>query len=111
MLQQGARAIVHVSSIQRRLPSNSSIARAAARAAPPNYSKSLANQFGLRGIRVNSIATGFIETAAVGRFVDRIAAEAGVDKTAVRLQVMVRFAVPLCDAWLKRSKHVRRPVS
>lgn len=77
MLARGSGAIVHISSIQRRLPLTSTYAYAAAKAALSNYSKNLANELGPQGIRVNSVAPGFVETAAASRLIDRLADEAG----------------------------------
>lgn len=75
MVARGAGAIVHITSIQRRLPLyESTVAYAAAKAALSNYSKSLANEFGPRGVRVNSVAPGFIETTAAHALIARMAA-------------------------------------
>jgi NAD(P)-dependent dehydrogenase (short-subunit alcohol dehydrogenase family) len=87
MLEQRSGVIIHISSIQRRLPLNSTIAYAAAKAALSNYSKNLANEVGPTGIRVNTIAPGFVETSAAGRLIDRIADESGTYDTA-RQQLM-----------------------
>ncbi len=74
MLERGAGAIVHITSIQRRLPLfESTVAYAAAKAALANYSKSLANEFGPHGVRVNSVAPGFIETSAAQALIKRMA--------------------------------------
>ncbi|MEC4723078.1 SDR family oxidoreductase [Noviherbaspirillum sp. CPCC 100848] len=74
MLAQGNGAIVHITSIQRRLPLHeSTVAYAAAKAALANYSKSLANEFGPHGIRVNAVAPGFIETTAATALIERMA--------------------------------------
>jgi NAD(P)-dependent dehydrogenase (short-subunit alcohol dehydrogenase family) len=74
MLARRSGAIVHITSIQRRLPLfESTVAYAAAKAALANYSKSLANEFGPQGIRVNSVAPGFIETKATQAFLQRLA--------------------------------------
>lgn len=83
MVAQGSGYIVHITSIQRRLPLyESTVAYAAAKAALANYSKSLANEFGPRGIRVNAVAPGFIETTAASALIERIArhGDIGVDK-------------------------------
>jgi NAD(P)-dependent dehydrogenase (short-subunit alcohol dehydrogenase family) len=75
MLERRGGAIVHITSIQRRLPLyESTVAYAAAKAALGNYSKSLANEFGPHGIRVNSVAPGFIETSAAQALIGRMAA-------------------------------------
>jgi NAD(P)-dependent dehydrogenase (short-subunit alcohol dehydrogenase family) len=88
MLEQGSGVIIHISSIQRRLPLKSTIAYAAAKAALSNYSKNLANEVSPKGIRVNTIAPGFVETAAAGRLIDRIADESGTDYPTARRQLM-----------------------
>ncbi|NNG23641.1 SDR family oxidoreductase [Telluria aromaticivorans] len=89
MLERGSGAIVHITSIQRRLPLfESTVAYAAAKAALANYSKSLANEFGPRGIRVNSVAPGFIETMAAHALVKRMAAHRDGSEDEARQQLM-----------------------
>src|ERR1700730_11679786 len=54
MLAQGAGVIIHISSIQRRLPLfDATLAYAAAKAALTTYSKGLSKEVGPKGIRVN----------------------------------------------------------
>ena len=89
MLERGSGAIVHITSIQRRQPLfESTVAYAAAKAALANYSKSLANEFGPRGVRVNSVAPGFIETTATQAFIERLAQHGGSSVDEARQQVM-----------------------
>jgi len=89
MVERGAGAIVHITSIQRRLPLyESTVAYAAAKAALASYSKSLANEFGPRGIRVNAVAPGFIETKATQAFLERLAEHGGGGIEAARERVM-----------------------
>ena len=88
MIEQGTGVIIHVSSIQRRMPLNSTIAYAAAKAALSNYSKALANEVGSKGIRVNTIAPGFVETTAASRLINRIAEESGTEYEGARQQLM-----------------------
>ncbi|MDN4052296.1 SDR family oxidoreductase [Massilia sp. YIM B02763] len=89
MLERRAGAIVHITSIQRLLPLHeSTVAYAAAKAALRNYSKSLANEFGPRGIRVNCVAPGFIETGAAQDFIQRLAAHRASSEDAARQAVM-----------------------
>lgn len=65
MLKQESCVIIHISSIQRRLPLfEATLAYAAAKAALTTYSKGLSKEVGPKGIRVNTVAPGFIETAA-----------------------------------------------
>jgi NAD(P)-dependent dehydrogenase (short-subunit alcohol dehydrogenase family) len=74
MLKQGSGVIIHISSIQRTLPLyDSTLAYAAAKAALTNYSKALSNEVSPKGIRVNSVAPGFIETDAATRMIQRMA--------------------------------------
>jgi NAD(P)-dependent dehydrogenase (short-subunit alcohol dehydrogenase family) len=81
MIATGSGAIAHVSSIQRRMPlHNATLAYAAAKAALTTYSKGLANEVAPHGVRVNSVAPGFVQTAAADQLVARIAAEAGTDR-------------------------------
>jgi NAD(P)-dependent dehydrogenase (short-subunit alcohol dehydrogenase family) len=89
MLERKAGAIVHVTSIQRRLPLfESTIAYAAAKAALANYSKALSKEVGPRGIRVNAVAPGMIETDAAHRMVQRLAKHHGGDEQAAREGLM-----------------------
>lgn len=89
MVERGAGAIVHITSIQRRLPLyESTVAYAAAKASLASYSKSLANEFGPRGIRVNAVAPGFIETTAARAFLERLAEHGGDGIEAARERVM-----------------------
>jgi NAD(P)-dependent dehydrogenase (short-subunit alcohol dehydrogenase family) len=80
MLAQGSGVIIHVSSIQRVLPlPESTTAYAAAKAALTTYSKSLAREVTTKGVRVLSVAPGWIETEASVALAQRLAAEAGTD--------------------------------
>ena len=89
MLATGAGVIIHISSIQRSLPLyESTLAYAAAKAALSNYSKGLANEFGPRGVRVNTVAPGFIETTAATAMIARIAEHGGVSQEAALGQLM-----------------------
>ncbi|GGN95049.1 SDR family oxidoreductase [Saccharibacillus kuerlensis] len=88
MKERQSGAIVHISSIQSRLPGNMTMSYSAAKAALVNYSKNLATQFGPEGIRVNAVAPGFTETEAAGRLIERMAANAQTDYESARRQLM-----------------------
>jgi NAD(P)-dependent dehydrogenase (short-subunit alcohol dehydrogenase family) len=89
MLQRRSGVILHISSIQRRLPLfEATLAYAAAKAALTAYSKGLSKEVGPRGVRVNTVAPGFIETAAASRLIARLAVEAEIDEPAARGRLM-----------------------
>jgi len=74
MLKQGHGSIVHVVSIQRILPLyESTIPYAAAKAALANYSKSMSKEISPKGIRVNIVSPGWVETDASIAFLGEIA--------------------------------------
>jgi len=89
MLEQGSGVIIHISSIQRRLPLyQATLAYAAAKAALTTYSKGLSKEVGPRGVRVNTIAPGFIETTAAQRLIARLAVQSGADEGTARQGLM-----------------------
>jgi NAD(P)-dependent dehydrogenase (short-subunit alcohol dehydrogenase family) len=88
MVDQGAGAIVHVTSIQRRVPLPSTFPYAAAKAALTNYAKNLATQLGPSGVRVNTVAPGFIETEGAAGMIRDVARAEGVDEQAARTSIM-----------------------
>lgn len=89
MLEQHSGVIVHISSIQRTLPlHDATLAYAAAKAALTNYSKGLSNQVAPEGVRVLTVAPGFIETKAAERLIKRLAENAGTDLDTARQGLM-----------------------
>jgi NAD(P)-dependent dehydrogenase (short-subunit alcohol dehydrogenase family) len=89
MVAQGVGVIIHISSIQRRLPLfEATLAYAAAKAALTTYSKGLSKEVGPKGIRVVSVAPGFIQTTAATALIDRLATSAGTDANTAREQLM-----------------------
>ena len=68
MIAQGSGVIIHITSIQRRMPlPEATIAYAAAKAALSNYSKGLSKEVSPKGVRVVRVSPGWVETeAAVG---------------------------------------------
>lgn len=74
MIHDGRGAVVHVGSIQSRMPLyDGTLGYAAAKAALRAYSKGLANELAPKGIRVNTVSPGFIQTTAAEALIDRIA--------------------------------------
>lgn len=89
MLEQESGVIIHISSIQRSLPLYAAtLAYAAAKAALTNYSKGLSNEVTAKGVRVITVAPGFIETKAAERLIERLAENAGTDLITARQDLM-----------------------
>ncbi len=89
MLKQGSGSIVHVASIQRSLPLyDATISYAASKAALANYSKSLSKEISPKGIRVNIVSPGWIETEAVGDFLQRISETNNITTDQAKQSVM-----------------------
>lgn len=88
MIKQQKGAIIHISSIQRKLPGIMTVPYSAAKAALTNYSKNLATQLGENGIRVNTVAPGFTETRAAERLIERMAQNSGTDYNGARKELM-----------------------
>jgi len=89
MLEKGSGVIVHVTSIQRELPlHDATIAYAAAKAAPSNYSKALSKEVSPKGVRVVRVSPGWVETDAAIGLVNELAAKTGVDYEGARKALM-----------------------
>lgn len=80
MLERKSGVIIHVTSIQNRLPlPEATTAYAAAKAALSTYSKSLSKEVSPKGVRVVRVSPGWIETEASVALAERLAQEAGTD--------------------------------
>ncbi|HST39363.1 MAG TPA: oxidoreductase, partial [Conexibacter sp.] len=89
MVAAGGGKIVHVGSIQRRMPLyDGTLAYAAAKAALVAYSKGLSNELAPRGVRVNVVSPGFIQTTAADALVERIAEAHRLDRDAALGRLM-----------------------
>ena len=89
MIARGSGVIIHVTSIQNRLPlPQATTAYAAAKAALSTYSKSLSKEVSPKGVRVVRVSPGWIETENGAEFLDRIAAGAETDRDGARQIIM-----------------------
>jgi NAD(P)-dependent dehydrogenase (short-subunit alcohol dehydrogenase family) len=97
MVARGSGAVVHVTSIQRRMPlHDSTLAYAAAKSALTTYSKGLANEVAPAGVRVNSVAPGFIRTDGAEGLLARRMSEGGITREAALGELMrVLGGIPL----------------
>jgi NAD(P)-dependent dehydrogenase (short-subunit alcohol dehydrogenase family) len=78
MVERGAGAVVHVTSIQSVLPlPESTTGYAAAKAALRTYSKSISKELGPKGVRVNIVSPGWIMTQASEELLKRLQAANG----------------------------------
>lgn len=81
--------VLHISSIQRRLPlPDATTAYAAAKAALTTYSKALSKEMGPQGVRVLSVAPGWICTSAADAMVQEIAARRDIRPEAARQTIL-----------------------
>jgi NAD(P)-dependent dehydrogenase (short-subunit alcohol dehydrogenase family) len=89
MVQRGNGIVIHVSSIQRLLPLHeTTTAYAAAKAALTTYSKALSKEVGPKGVRVTSVAPGWINTTASQAMVSRLAEKGGTDEETARQSIL-----------------------
>jgi len=89
MIERRTGVVIHISSIQRRLPLHeATIAYAAAKAALSNYSKALSKELGPKGVRVTAVAPGWIMTEASDRLVSRVSEANDIDAEAAKQSIM-----------------------
>ena len=89
MIETGSGVVLHFTSIQRELPLyDASLAYAAAKAALRTYSKGLANELAPRGIRVNTVSPGFVQSGGAERLIATISDGYRVDRAAALQQIM-----------------------
>jgi NAD(P)-dependent dehydrogenase (short-subunit alcohol dehydrogenase family) len=89
MIERGSGVILHITSIQRALPlHDATLPYASAKAALSTYSKGLSKELGPKGIRVVSVAPGFVRTESAEALITRIAATLGGDREAALKQLM-----------------------
>jgi NAD(P)-dependent dehydrogenase (short-subunit alcohol dehydrogenase family) len=89
MIERKSGVVVHISSIQHRLPLyDATLAYAAAKGALSTYNKGLANEIGSKGVRVNMISPGFVETSGAHGMILQLAESRGINENAARQEIM-----------------------
>jgi NAD(P)-dependent dehydrogenase (short-subunit alcohol dehydrogenase family) len=89
MIERHSGVVIHISSIQHRLPLyDATLAYAAAKGALSTYNKGLANEVGPKGVRVNMISPGFIETSGAHGMILNLAQSRGISEDAARREIM-----------------------
>jgi NAD(P)-dependent dehydrogenase (short-subunit alcohol dehydrogenase family) len=79
MIDRKSGVIIHIASIQGKLPLfESTLPYAAAKAGLINYSKSLSNEVTPKGVRVLTVSPGWIRTENVKQFLDTIARNSNI---------------------------------
>ncbi|MEV5709038.1 oxidoreductase [Actinoallomurus sp. NPDC052274] len=89
-------SIVNVSSINSRLPAAGPVAYSAAKAALAAVGKSLAEEFGPQGVRVNTVSPGVVRTAIwedPDGFGGKVAAAVGAEHAAFLQQIPEAFGI------------------
>jgi NAD(P)-dependent dehydrogenase (short-subunit alcohol dehydrogenase family) len=89
MIARKSGAVIHINSIQHRLPlHDATLAYAAAKAALRTYAKGLANEVGPKGVRVNTVSPGFIETSGAHGMIVQLAQSSNIDEATARQRIM-----------------------
>jgi len=97
MVAQGSGVVIHVTSIQNRLPlPEATTAYASAKAALNTYSKSLSKEVSPKGVRVVRVSPGWIASPIANGLAQRIAEEAGIGyEEAVQVIMKSLGGIPL----------------
>ncbi|HEY3811824.1 MAG TPA: oxidoreductase, partial [Caulobacteraceae bacterium] len=89
MAERGDGVVIHVGSIAHLMPQpGSTLAYSAAKGALRTYSKGLARAVAARGVRVNMVSPGFIETSGAAKQIAEIQRNTGGTAEAARQQIM-----------------------
>lgn len=89
MIERKAGVVLHIGSIQHRLPLHeATLAYAAAKGALRTYSKGLANEVGSAGVRVNMISPGYIDTSGAQGMIANVAKAHGISEDAAKKAIV-----------------------
>lgn len=95
MVQRGSGVVVHVSSIQSRMPQGQQVGYAAAKAALNAYSRMLATEVGQHGVRVVNVLPGFVVTEGAVEHIQGMADAQGISLDEAQRALVERLAVPM----------------
>jgi NAD(P)-dependent dehydrogenase (short-subunit alcohol dehydrogenase family) len=89
MIERQWGVVLHISSFQQR-PSlqDASLAYTCAKGALSTYNKGLANEVGPKGVRVNMISPGYVETSGVHGMIVEMVKSQGINEEAARRELM-----------------------
>jgi len=89
MIAKGKGAVIHIGSIGQRLPeAGATLAYSTAKGALRTYSKGLATLVAPKGVRVNMITPGFIETSGAKKMMDEFQKQSGITAAQARESIM-----------------------
>ncbi|MEU1932353.1 SDR family oxidoreductase [Streptomyces sp. NPDC019826] len=89
MVEAGSGVVVRITSIQRQMPLHeATLPYASAKGALRTYSKGLANELAPRGVRVNAVSPGGIQTGAYAGFIDQLAKGNGLSREEAEQNLM-----------------------
>jgi NAD(P)-dependent dehydrogenase (short-subunit alcohol dehydrogenase family) len=89
MIERKSGVVIHIGSIAHRLPqSESTLAYSTAKGALRTYSKGLSKSVAPKGVRVNMISPGFIETTGAAGLIKEFQKRGGVSEETARQQIM-----------------------
>ena len=92
MIEQGGGVVIHIGTLYASLPqSDSVLAYSTAKGALRTYSKGLSKAVAPRGVRVNMVSPGFIETEGAYEWILHVAKREGLSEDAARQWTIDRF--------------------
>lgn len=96
MLKQKEGSIINISTGAAKQPIwNMTMSYSSAKAALNGYSKALASEVGLQGVRVNVVSPGVIQTPLMNEFVENIAQQSGVSFDEAFQDIIDKVGVPI----------------
>lgn len=96
MLEQKEGSIINISTGAAKQPIwNMTISYSSAKAALNAYSKALASEVGLQGVRVNVVSPGVIQTPLMNEFVENMAQQSGVSFDEAFQYIIDKVGVPI----------------